>query len=281
MKKQYRISTIVFVLVFLAGLSLLLYPTVSDRWNAHHQSIAIRNYNKEVDNLDNSSYDAIWQAATDYNASISSRRNVYVLSDDEIRQYNELLNVSGTNVMGYVEIPEIKCTLPVYHGTDESALQAGVGHFEWSSLPVGGESSHAVLSSHRGLPSARLFTDLDKLENGDIFMLHVLNDTLTYEVDQILIVEPEDLSALHIVEGEDLCTLVTCTPYGINSHRLLVRGHRVENDAVNKSLRVTPDATRINTKLVALCVAVPVLVVVLVGMDIWNKTKKKYLRWTE
>ncbi|MGN1003486.1 MAG: class C sortase, partial [Oscillospiraceae bacterium] len=165
-----------------------------------------------------------------------------------------------------IEIPEIKCSLPIYHGTDESVLQIAVGHIDWTSLPAGGESTHCVLSGHRGLPSAKLFTNLDQLVEGDIFMLRILDETLTYEVDQILIVEPNDVDALQIVEGEDLCTLVTCTPYGINTHRLLVRGHRIENQEEAKTVRVTADALQIEPLIVAPIVAIPMLLVLLIWL---------------
>lgn len=278
MKNQSALSYILLVLVFLTGLSLLLYPTVSDRWNALHQSRVIQDYTREVDTLDNARYDAIWQEAQAYNAAIPERPNPYLLSEDEKERYEALLNVSGTGIMGYIEIPGIGCTLPIYHGTDDSVLQAAVGHVEWSSLPVGGEGTHAILSGHRGLPSARLFTDLDKLVPGDHFLLHVLNDTLTYEVDQIQIVSPEDMSKLQLLEGQDLCTLVTCTPYGINTHRLLVRGHRVENETEAPVRRVTADAVRINPRLVALTTAIPILVLTLVVIYLINTIRRKKLR---
>lgn len=167
--------------------------------------------------------------------------------------------------MGYIEIPTIDVSLAVYHGTGESVLQVAVGHIEGSSLPVGGEGTHCVLSGHRGLPSARLFTDLDKMTEGDVFLLHILDDTLAYEIDQILIVEPENTDALKSEEGKDYCTLVTCTPYGVNSHRMLVRGHRVENEKV-ANIRVTADATRIDAALVAPAIAIPILLILLLGM---------------
>ena len=176
--------------------------------------------------------------------------------------------------MGYVEIPEINCSLPIYHGTEESVLQIAVGHIEWSSLPVGGESSHCVISGHRGLPSAKLFTNLDKLVVGDTFLFRVLDETLTYEVDQILIVEPQEVSALTIREGEDLCTLVTCTPYGINTHRLLVRGHRVENAETARTIRVTADAMQVEPLIVAPMVAAPMLAVLLIWVMLGGGKRK-------
>ena len=228
-KKKGNYITILLVLILLVGLSLLLYPSVSDYWNSLHQTKAIATYAEEVANLNQDQYGEIWAAAESYNASLADRDNAYLLSDAQKEEYERLLNVSGLGIMGYIEIPSIDCSLPIYHGTEESVLQIAVGHLEWSSLPVGGVSTHCVLSGHRGLPSAKLFTNLDKLQTGDIFMLRVLDNVLTYEVDQILIVEHQETGALRIEEGKDYCTLVTCTPYGINSHRLLVRGHRIEN----------------------------------------------------
>ena len=186
------------------------------------------------------------------------------LSEEEKEAYDALLDISGTGVMGYIEIPTVNISLPVYHGTEDAVLQIAVGHLEWSSLPVGGESTHCVLSGHRGLPSAKLFTNLDKLVAGDKFIMRVLDEVLTYEVDQILIVEPTDVSTLIIEAGKDLCTLVTCTPYGINSHRLLVRGHRIENQDEAKAIRVTSDAIQIEPLIVAPAVALPMLLVLLV-----------------
>ena len=263
MKNKGNFINVFLVLIFLAGLSLLLYPTLSDYWNSFHQTRAISAYAEEVANLDQDQYDELWEAAKQYNASLKGT-NTYILSDAQKEAYEQLLNVSGLGIMGYIEIPEIGCSLPIYHGTEESVLQIAIGHLEWSSLPVGGKSTHCVLSGHRGLPSAKLFTNLDKLQTGDIFMLRVLDEVLTYEVDQILIVEPQETDALRIVEGEDYCTLVTCTPYGINTHRLLVRGHRIENIEETKTMRVTADAIQIEPLIVAPIVAIPILLLLLI-----------------
>lgn len=263
-KRKNNLTTMLLVALLLAGLSLLLYPSFSDYWNSLHQSRAIAGYAERVAELDETEYDALWAQAQAYNETLLARKNGYHLSDAQKEAYEALLNVSGTGVMGYIEIPEINCSLPIYHGTDESILQVAVGHLEWSSLPVGGESTHCVLSGHRGLPSAKLFTNLDRLAAGDVFMLRVLDEVLTYEVDQILIVEPQDVAALAIAEGEDCCTLVTCTPYGVNSHRLLVRGHRIENSAASNSIRVTADAMQVEPLLVAPFAALPLLAVLLV-----------------
>ena len=230
MKKKWmsRLMTLLIVVVFVAGLSFLLYPTVSNLWNQAHQSRAIATYTEQVEKLDDSSNKEMLKAARKYNKELLKKADHWKLSQKDKKKYESLLDVSGTGIMGYIEIPKIACSLPVYHGTDEGALQIAIGHLEGSSLPVGGKSSHCVLSGHRGLPSARLFTDLDQMEEGDTFILNILGHKLAYEVDQIKVVLPEEMSDLEIQEGKDLCTLVTCTPYGINTHRLLVRGHRVK-----------------------------------------------------
>ena len=262
MKKHW--STILLILILLIGLSLLLYPTFADWWNAMHQSRAIASYTEEVAQIDKEQYDEIWSAAWEYNRSLTERRNSYTLSDAQMEEYRRLLNVGGTGIMGYIEIPAINCALPIYHGTDEAVLQVAVGHLEWTSLPVGGEGSHCVVSGHRGLPSAKLFTNLDRLVVGDTFTLRVLDEILTYEVDQILIVLPDETQDLYIQPGQDYCTLVTCTPYGINSHRLLVRGHRVENAPQAHAVRVTSDAVQIDPLMVVPMVALPILLTLLI-----------------
>lgn len=275
-KRKTNLSTIILVLILIAGLSLLLYPSFSDYWNSFHQSQAISSYAENVADLDGEKYEAIWSAAEEYNRSLLERDNAFTLTEEKKEDYEKQLDVTGLGIMGYIEIPKIDCTLPIYHGTEESALQIAVGHIEWSSLPVGGESSHCVLSGHRGLPSARLFTDLDKLQEGDVFTLRVLDEILTYEVDQILIVEPQETGDLQIIEGEDLCTLVTCTPYGINTHRLLVRGHRIENLEESKDIRVTADAVRIEPLMVAALTAIPILLLLI--LLLWPKRKKSHRR---
>ena len=261
MKKH--LSTILLVVIILAGLSLLLYPSFSNYWNQRHQSMAIQSYGEQVAQMDNSAAQQLLQQARAYNRTLLDRENRFVLSDAETAQYEGLLDVTGTGIMGYVEIPSLDCMLPIYHGTDEAVLQIAVGHIAGSSLPVGGEGTHCVISGHRGLPSAKLFTNLDQLAEGDVFRLHVLDEILSYEVDQILTVEPHDVAALEIDPEQDLCTLVTCTPYGINSHRLLVRGHRVETVEEQAPVRVSSDAAYLNRNAVALCLAAPVLVVLL------------------
>ena len=269
-----HLSTIVLLFILLIGLSLLLYPTVSDYWNSFHQTRAIATYAENVAALDNASYDAIWDAARQYNRNLLNRSNSFRLSEEQKAEYESLLDISGQGVMGYIEIPKIDVSLPIYHGTEDPVLQVAVGHLEWTSLPVGGESTHCVLSGHRGLPSAKLFTNLDKLREGDTFLLRVLDEILTYEVDQILIVEPQDTAALEIVEGQDYCTLVTCTPYGINTHRLLVRGHRTDNIEEVKTVRVTADAVQLEPMLVAPVVAIPMLLILLILLLLPRRRKK-------
>ena len=273
-KKSNNWTTLILVLLLLAGVSLLLYPSLSDYWNSMHQTRAIASYAETVSQLDTAQYDEMWKAAQDYNRSLAQRETAFALTDEQKAAYESLLDVSGLGVMGYIEIPEIDCSLPIYHGTEESVLQVAVGHLEWSSLPVGGEGTHCVLSGHRGLPSAKLFTNLDKLAVGDTFLLRVLDEVLTYEVDQILIVEPEQVDALGIVPGEDYCTLVTCTPYGINTHRLLVRGHRVENTPEAARMHVTADATQFDPLLVAPVLAIPVLLLLLMILLVPKRRRK-------
>ena len=275
MKKKSSFVTVILIAAFLIGALLLLYPTISDFWNSFHQSRAIASYAEQVADLDENAYDRLWEDARIYNKTLGDRMNRFVMAEEQKKAYAALLNIADNGVMGYIEIPKVRCNLPIYHGTDEAVLQVAIGHVPGSSLPVGGESTHCVLSGHRGLPSAKLFTNLDELETGDVFMLRVLDETLTYEVDQIRTVLPNELGDLAIVEGEDYCTLVTCTPYGINSHRLLVRGHRVENHAGASTIRVTADAMQIEPLQVAPLVAAPILVVMLIVVLIPHRTKGK------
>lgn len=274
--KNHR-STILLIFILLIGLSLMLYPSFADWWNSFHSSRAIASYVEQVANIDDAQYEELWDAAWDYNQSLLHRPNDFLLSDEQQEIYKSLLDFSGNGIMGYIEIPMIDVMLPIYHGTKESVLQIAVGHLDWTSLPVGGGGSHCVVSGHRGLPSARLFTDLDKLKIGDVFMLHVLNEILTYEIDQILIVEPRDTDPLLIEPGKDLCTMITCTPYGINSHRMLVRGHRIESQEEAKVIRITADAVRIEPLMVAPFVAVPILLVLLIIL-LLPKQKKRSLQ---
>ena len=269
-----HISTIILCITFITGLSLLLYPTVSNYWNSQHQTQAVVDYTERIEKMDDS--DKLYEIgrAVDYNSLLVDNGRRFSPGKEEKEFYNSVLSVDDNGMMGYITIPELRLKLAIYHGVDESVLQVGIGHIEGSSLPVGGESTHCVLSGHRGLPSAKLFTDIDKLELGDVFMLHVYDEVLTYEVDQILIVEPEDYSALAIEEGEDYCTLITCTPYGINTHRLLVRGHRIENKVIDNT-RVTSDAIKVNKYLVIACVSLLLLVVYYLAVLIIRLYKKK------
>lgn len=275
MKKH--ISTIILVVILIIGVSLLLYPTFSDYINSLHQSQAISTYADSVAQLDTEQYEEVWKAAQEYNVAMTANTQSFKLSEAAAEKYRQQLNIDGSGVMGYIEIPKIKVSLPIYHGTDDVVLQQAIGHLEWTSLPVGGEGTHCVLSGHRGLPSAKLFTNLDKLTVGDTFMLRVLNEVLTYEVDQILIVEPKDTEALQIVDGQDYCTLVTCTPYGINTHRLLVRGHRIANADDANTAFITADATQVEPILVAPMLAIPVLLVLVVILLIPKKKKEGHV----
>ena len=269
----------------LAGVFLLLYPSVANYWNSFHQTRAISEYSEVVSTMDRDDQKKIIESAREYNARLAETGMLWNMSESQRAAYNSELSVDGSNVMAVVSIPKFHIRCPIYHGTDESVLQIAVGHLECSSLPVGGEDTHTIVSGHRGLPSARLFTDIDKIKEGDTWTISVLNETLTYECDQIRIVLPDDLSALNIEEGKDLCTLVTCTPYGINTHRLLVRGHRVPN--ANGSAEVTADAIQTEPVFVALFLAVPVIILIVILFLISSRrarrlnpeeSKKQYLR---
>ncbi len=249
MKKN--ISTVIIVLAMLTGLSLLLYPTVSDYWNSMRQSKAIAGYIEQTNSLDDARIEKMLKDAREYNKTLVNQENRYKLTDAEYAEYSRLLDAGENGIIGYIDIPEINVKLPIYHGTDESVLQVAVGHIAGSSLPVGGKSTHCVLSGHRGLPSAKLFSNIDRLVEGDVFTLNVLNETLYYQVDQILTVEPDELEALEIEKGKDYCTLVTCTPYGVNTHRLLVRGSRIDGIS---SAKVMADAIQIEKYLVIMVI---------------------------
>ena len=261
MKK--RGTTIFLLVVLLVGLSLLLYPKFSDWWNSMHQFRAIMDYTDTVTNLDRSEYDQILNDARAYNQRWAQGGVTYSLSSEQNAEYKALLDPGGTGIMGTIDIPSIDVHLPVYHGIDDTVLQTAIGHVEWTALPIGGAGTHCVVSGHRGLPSARLFTDIDKLVEGDFFTFNILGETLTYEVDQINIVLPEDIHFLMPEPGKDLVTLVTCTPYGVNTHRLLVRGHRVANEILDDPTRVTADSVQIEPVLVAPAIGVPLLLILL------------------
>lgn len=249
----------------------MIYPSFSNWWNSNMATNVIADYNRVVVQADNTVIDDMWQAARAFNAA----RGSYNLTEEELETYHSCLNATGTGIIGYVEIPKIRVSLPIYHGTEDTVLQVGIGHLEWSSLPTGDIGSHVVISGHRGLPSARLFTDIDQLVVGDEFSLEVLNNEFTYEVDQIQIVQPYELSGLEIDPAMEYCTLVTCTPYGVNSHRLLVRGHRVAG-ALYKDLRVTADALQIRPAVVAPFVAAPMLLVLFVMLMADTGSKERF-----
>ena len=273
MKKH--LSTIFLVAILILGMGILCYPMFSDYWNSFHQSRAIASYSESVAQLTAEDYDKLWAEAEAFNRTIPGRSNPLLLPESDREIYESLLDISGTGIMGYIEISKIGVSLPIYHGTSDAVLQIAVGHLDASSLPVGGASSHCVLSGHRGLPSAKLFTDLNKIVEGDTFVLRVLDETLTYQVDQIHIVEPTQMDDLRITEGEDYCTLVTCTPYGINSHRMLVRGRRIENEATQNTVHVTAEGLKIDPILVIPFVAAPILLLLLLGVVFLPGKKKR------
>lgn len=262
--------TVILIVVLIAGLSLLLYPTFSAYWNSMHATKTIASYNNALENYDDERLTELWQAAVEYNRTFRGGNAAailnegHTLSGEQLALYESILNIGDTGMMGYVEIESIDVSLPIYHGTSDGVLQVAAGHLDWTSLPVGGESTHCVISGHRGLPSAKLFTDLDKLHEGETFSLTVLNQVLTYEIDQIRIVEPQQTSDLMITPGKDYCTLLTCTPYGINTHRLLIRGHRVETAENLTGARVVSEAMQIEPLLVAtVMAALPLLTLII------------------
>ena len=272
-----NLSTIILILIFLVGLSVMLYPSVSDAVNRKHQSRAVAGYAEEVEQLSDADYQTYFDAADAYNRQLNTTPNAFYKLD-LVSGYAQTLDISGTGIMGYITIPKISVELPIYHGTDEGVLQVAAGHLEGSSLPVGGAGTHAVISAHRGLPSAKLFTNLDELEVGDRFTITVLNRVLTYEVDQISIVLPTEIDQLLPTEGMDYVTLMTCTPYGINTHRLLVRGKRVETTESQKHIRVAADAFRIEPIIVAPILAIPMLLAALVGVLVAPHLRKRSKR---
>lgn len=265
------VNTKTLVVIFLIGLSVLLYPPVSSYYNSFHQSRAVSDYENAVSGLSEADYKEMIASAQDYNQSLIGNSYRFEPDEQEEAAYQSLLNPDGTGVMGYIEIPKIRVSIPIYHGTDDAVLSAGVGHIEGTSLPVGGTGTHCALSGHRGLPSSKLFTDLDQLEIGDTFSVTVLNETLTYQIDQIKIVEPQDTRDLAIDPDQDYITLVTCTPYTINTHRLLVRGVRTDTPVQGNS---AADALQISPLVVAGCIGIPVLA----GLAAWiliNSLRKK------
>lgn len=278
-----NMTTILLFVVLFVGLALLLYPSVSDFYNSFHQSRAVATYNTVVEQESKKDYEADWAAANAYNEKLRAQSTVdrLIMTDEEREEYDAVMNVGGSGIIGVIEIPQIAVTLPLYHSTSANVLQVAVGHIEGTSLPTGEPGTHSAFSAHRGLPSAKLFTNLDQLTYGDTFTLRVLDKVLTYEIDQILIVEPHDVSALQIYDGMDLCTLVTCTPYGINSHRLLVRGHRVETSLAQLSVRISADALVIDPYIVAPILAAPMLLILLILMLVTTSPKHKKRKGAE
>ena len=272
-----HISTIIMAIIFLTGLSLLLYPTVSNFWNSKHQTQVVAEYSDRIEKMGTKERKQALEQAEKYNQTLVSDAKRFTPSEEQETLYKSLLNADGTGMMGYITIPEIKCKLAIYHTVDDSVLQVGIGHLEGSSLPVGGTGTHCVLSGHRGLTSAKLFTDLDKLQKGDIFLLHIYDQVFTYEIDQIRIVEPGDYGPLEIEEDKDLCTLLTCTPYGINTQRLLVRGKRIANRAGDDS-RIISDAVKVNTVVVAIIISIPLLMISFIVVDMAPRHSRKKKR---
>ena len=266
-------------MVLLTGIGLIAYPTVSNWYNSYHQSYSLMAYVEALSELDPEVIEASWASAEEYNRKVQQYGNNWSPSDEWVAAYMEELSIDEKGIMGYIQIPKIDVKIPVYHTTNEKVLQKGIGHMSGTSLPIGGEGTHAVLSGHRGLPTARLFTDLDKMVVGDKFQLNILDRTLTYEVDQIRIVEPDDFSDLIIQDDKDLCTLFTCTPYGINTHRLLVRGHRIKT--ANGSVNVPSDAMQYEPVLIAPFFASPVLLLGLILLLVTTSNRRRLRRSRE
>lgn len=271
MKKNW--SNIILILIFLVGLSVLLYPSISNYVNEKTQTRAVASYDAAVSEMDSADYSSLFEAADAYNEALNENRNAFY--DPELLEgYEDILDVTGTGIMGYITIDKINVELPIYHGTDEGVLEIAAGHLEGSSFPVGGENTHAVISAHRGLPSAKLFTNLDEMEVGDTFTITILDRILTYRVDLISIVLPEEVDLLQIEDGKDYVTLLTCTPYGINSHRLLVRGHRIATEMA-REVRVVSEAYQIDPVVIAPIMAAPLLFILLVGVLVRSGRRKK------
>ena len=282
-KRRKTISTVITLLLVvfaLVGLGIMLYPSFSDWWNSMHASRSISEYVQAIEQFDDSELQEMLAKARDFNKKKRSGL-VYDMTDEEYAEYESLLDISGTGIMGYISIPTINVNLPIYHGTSEEVLQIAAGHLAASSLPVGGDGTHSIISGHRGLPSAKLFTDLDKLVVGDTFVISILNEKLTYRVDQIKVVLPEDVSELAIQSGKDYCTLVTCTPYGINTHRMLVRGHRVENEEEELVVFITADASRIPNYVVAAVIIIPTLLIMTIVYFIFTALRKRNMSTNE
>ena len=275
-KLKKQIPNIIFGIIFLVGLAVFLYPSVSNYINSKNQSRAISSYQEALSSFTEEDYSRLWEAAYAYNEALVDKRMNFELSDEEMAEYNSILDATGTGIIGYIEIENIGVNLPIYHGTDESVLQVGIGHLEGTSFPTGTTSTHTVLSGHRGLPSSKLFSDLDQMIVGDTFLLHILDQTFAYQVDQINIVLPEETSDLAIQPGKEYVTLVTCTPYGVNTHRLLVRAKRVDYNEETR-LIVPSDAIRYGNLVVAPFIGAPLLLVAFIAFMVLtsNRGKKK------
>lgn len=275
MKEWIRrnLLTVVMAAGMMVGVFLLIYPSVSNYWNSFHQTRAIATYAESVSHMSQDDYTKVLESAREYNKQLAASGMRWHMTEAQRAEYEQQLSIDGTEVIAYVSVPKFHINCPIYHGTDEDVLQIAVGHLEASSLPVGGKSTHCLISGHRGLPSARLFTDIAKIKEGDVWTIRVLNETLTYECDQIRTVLPDDLSDLQIEEGKDYCTLITCTPYGINTHRLLVRGHRIAN--VDGAANLTADGIQIEPKYIAPFVAAPILLILLIILLISTRRAKR------
>lgn len=272
-KIKENFVTAILIILLLVGLFLVLYPTVSDYWNSFHQSKAVASYLQDVEDMEESKKDSLREEARVYNEKLPQNVTPSLqVSGYDKTFYNETFKVLKSGIMAYIEIPKLNTTLPIYHGTDETVLQVAIGHIPGTSFPIGGKGSHAVVSGHRGLPSARLFTDIDHLVEGDIFLIQVLDETLTYQVDQILTVLPQEVSALRVDPNQDYVTLTTCTPYGINTHRLLVRGHRVAN--LKGDVRVVSEASQVEVLLIAPFIAILIFVVILLVIVVYRKWRQ-------
>lgn len=280
-KKSGIVSTVILIIILLVGLSVMLYPSFSDWWNKRVQSRVVAGYQEAVMQMDDGETERLLNEARSFNAKLAGISNPFV-SSDELSEYDNILNISGTGIMGYISIPIIKVELPIYHGTSAEVLNIAAGHLEGSSFPVGGKDTHAIISAHRGLPSAKLFTDLDKLVVGDTFTITILDEIFTYEVEEILIVEPDEIDKLLIIPGGDYVTLMTCTPYGINTHRMLIRSHRIDT-VYEHTVKVDPDALKVDEMLVVPFIAAPLFILLIVfwffgsGKKSHRRTRKDYI----
>ncbi len=271
-KKSGAVSTIIFTIILLLGLAIMLYPIVSDWWNSKVQTRAVADYDKVVAEMDDSEYEIMLNQARDYNKRIAALSAPFA-EENALEDYYDILDVSGSGVMGYITIPIIQVELPIYHGTDVAVLNVAAGHLQGSTFPIGGENTHAVISAHRGLPTSRLFTDLDKLVVGDTFTITILNEVYTYEVEEILIIEPQQVEKLAIIPNGDYVTLMTCTPYGVNTHRLLLRSKRIDT-VYQSTVRVVSDAVQVDPLLVVPLLSTPLLIALIIFWILTGRKKK-------